>query len=177
MGKPHAIALKGLNDTHILLAELRGAGKTVKFCLQHLEISMQMYRNCMATEEFQDLVAERRRAFVERILKDNLEDPVRAEVRSAVPNAIKRAKQIMETGEDSEANKAIKTILDVGVGAKIEHNKTVTGVQINITKGQDSKLDELEEQMKRREKDAKRIGLRKDRGVIDLPQVFEDSES
>ena len=168
--------IKQLTDTHILLAELRGAGKSVKYCLQHLDITMAVYRNCMATEEYQDLVAERKRAFVERVIKDNLEDPVRAAVRDAVPMAVDRAKKIMETGDDSEANKAIKTILDVGVGAKVEHSKSITGVQINITKNQVSDLDKIEEEMKRREQNARRIGLRKDRGVIDVSEVYEGDE-
>lgn len=167
--------IKELNDTHRMLADLRGAGWSVKRCLQQLDIGMGVYRSCMATEEWQDLLAERKRQFVQRVIQDKLEDPARSAVKEAVPVAVERAKRIIEYGEDEQANKAIKTILDVGVGAKVEHSKSVTGVQINITQNQHSDLDELESRMGERERTARKIGLRSDRGAIEVSEVQDDT--
>jgi len=167
------VPLKNISDNHMLLADLRAAGWSKERCLEQLEISEHVYRNCYATEEWQDYLAEKKRAFVQRVVQDKLDDPARAVVIAAIEPAVERAKAIIADGDDAEANKAIKTILDVGVGAKVEHSKSVTGVQINITQNQSSDLDDMEDRMKEREKDAGKIGLRKDRGVIDVSEVSE----
>jgi len=169
------VPIKVLNDTHLMLAELRAAGWDVKKCLAHLDISMTTYRNCCATEEWQDLLGEKKRAFIQRVVQEKLDDPARAAVREAVPIAVDAAVKIMKEGEDKEKNKAIKSILDTGVGAKIEHSRTVTGVQINITQNQQSDLELLEARMIEREQRASKTGLRTDRRVIDVSEVPDDA--
>jgi len=151
--RKQAKALTRLTDDAVWLAQLLGCGWTKDKCLRHLGLDTYFYRCCQATEEFQDLVRDEKKKFIQRQLEMKAEDPMRSEVQQIIPDAVRRAKKIIKKGEDNEANKAIKTILEVGVGKKDDKSSAVAAVQINISNDKMSHLDAIEAKMASRERE------------------------